>query len=153
LLSEIMLQQTTVNVVIPYYEKFLKAFPKIEDLALVDEEKLFSLWSGLGYCSRAKNLLKTAQIFVSHRAFSEKYEELLALPGIGPYTAAAVSSIAFNHRVAAIDGNVIRVITRLFDIAHPIDQLGAKQEIQVRANELIQEMVPSQHNQAMMELG
>jgi len=152
-ISEIMLQQTTVNVVIPYYEAFLKGFPTVEILAKAREEKVLSLWSGLGYYSRARNLQKAAKEIVKLKKFPQTYAQLLELPGIGPYTAAAIASFAFNESVACVDGNVIRVITRLFDIDEDIATKSAKEKIAAHAQSLIEGQDPHDHNQAMMELG
>ncbi len=114
-LSEIMLQQTRVAAVMPYFERFLETLPSISALAEADEETLMKLWQGLGYYNRARNLQKTARIVMEkhHGMLPEKFEDLLALPGIGRYTAAAISSIAYGHCHPAVDGNVLRVITRL----------------------------------------
>lgn len=113
--SEIMLQQTRVETVIPYYERFLKEFPTIQSLAYAPEEKLLKLWEGLGYYSRARNMQRAAVLICEayNGVFPEKYEEIRSLPGIGAYTAGAISSIAFNQPTPAVDGNVLRVITRL----------------------------------------
>jgi A/G-specific adenine glycosylase len=153
LLSEIMLQQTTVRVVIPYYQKFLKAFPTVVALARAPEEKVMALWSGLGYYSRARNLIKAAKEISKLKTFPDTFDELLKLPGIGPYTAAAVASIAFGQEVAAVDGNVIRVVTRLFDIDADVGSSAGKEKIAALATRLIKDQPPSEHNQAMMELG
>ena len=152
-ISEIMLQQTTVAVVIPYYEKFLKEFPTVRDLAAADEDRVLSLWSGLGYYSRARNLHAAAKEIAAMGAFPSTYEDLLKLPGVGPYTAAAVASIAFDEEVAAIDGNVVRVISRLFDIDTDVGAKTTQKKISKFAHALIAGQVPSLHNQAMMELG
>jgi len=151
--SEIMLQQTTVSVVKPYFERFIKAFPTVETLASAPEEKVLSLWSGLGYYSRARNLQKAAKEIVQLKKFPAKYSELIKLSGIGPYTAGAIASIAFDEEVAAIDGNVIRVISRLYNIDQDVDAKETKILIARYANELVKGSVPSTHNQAMMELG
>ncbi|MDZ4677768.1 MAG: A/G-specific adenine glycosylase [Oligoflexia bacterium] len=152
-ISEIMLQQTTVRVVIPYFEKFIKSFPTVKALANATEEKVLSHWSGLGYYSRAKNLHKAAKKISAQKYFPRTYIELLELSGIGPYTAAAIASIAFNEEVPTIDGNVIRVITRLFDISHDVNSRSGKEAIAHNAAVLIKNQNPSEHNQAMMELG
>ncbi len=113
--SEIMLQQTRVETVIPYYRRFLEEFPTVESLAGAPEERLLKLWEGLGYYSRARNLQKAARAVVEHHGgrFPEHYGQLLALPGIGEYTAGAIASIAFGQPVPAVDGNVLRVVCRL----------------------------------------
>ncbi len=113
--SEIMLQQTRVAAVLGYYARFLEAFPSVEALASAPEDRLMKLWEGLGYYSRAKNLQKAARIVAEMGAFPDTYEGLLALPGIGDYTASAIASAAFGRREAAVDGNVLRVVTRLTD--------------------------------------
>ena len=143
--SEIMLQQTRVAAVIPYYERFLKRFPRVEDLAAASETELLSLWSGLGYYSRARNMQKAARQIVEAGGFPGDYASIRALAGIGDYTAAAVASIAFGLAHAAIDGNVRRVVMRLKGDA-TID-LGAA------ATELLDKRDPGRWNQAMMELG
>lgn len=121
-LSEIMLQQTTVATVIPYFEKFLKHFPTIEDLAKADEQEVLSLWAGLGYYSRARNLTKCAKVVFEQydSNFPKNEVGLLDLPGIGPYTAAAITSIAFNKPASVVDGNVERVLSRVFRIEEPL---------------------------------
>jgi A/G-specific adenine glycosylase len=153
LVSEIMLQQTTVKVVVPYFEKFLKSFPTAQALAKASEEKVLSQWSGLGYYSRARNLQKAAKTICELLKFPQTYSELLSLKGVGPYTAAAVASIAFDESVAAVDGNVSRVISRLHDIDLEITSRPGKLEINKRAQEFITGQPASEHNQAMMELG
>lgn len=140
-----MLQQTRVAAVIPYYERFLTRFPAIADLAAAPERELLAHWSGLGYYSRARNLQKAAQQMVGQGRFPDTLEELLALAGIGSYTAAAVSSIAFGRPHAAIDGNVRRVIMRLAN--------DAEADIETLANQLLDRQDPGRWNQAVMELG
>ena len=129
--SEIMLQQTRVAAVLGYYQRFLAAFPTVEDLANADEEKLLKLWEGLGYYSRARNLHRCARIVVGELGgrFPETYEGLLRLPGIGDYTAAAVASAAFGQRCPAVDGNVYRVLTRLTDCPDPIGDAAGKRRV------------------------
>lgn len=152
-LSEVMLQQTVVKVVIPYFEKFISEFPTVENLAAATEEKVLSLWSGLGYYSRARNLHQCAKQIAEQGRFPNNYNDLLLLKGVGPYTAAAIASIAYNQPVPVVDGNVIRVITRLFDINTDIQKKETQNKIQLIANKLIENNIPSIHNQAMMELG
>ena len=115
-LSEIMLQQTRVEAVIPYYEKFLILFPTVADLASAEEDVLFKAWEGLGYYSRARNLKKAAERVVSHYGgvFPDTFDELLTLPGVGKYTAGAIASISFGRKKSAVDGNAIRIYSRLF---------------------------------------
>ena len=151
-LSEVMLQQTTVIAVIPYYEKFLKAFPRVEDLAKAPLEKVLEQWSGLGYYSRARNLHKSAQALAG-TGFPETAAELLQLPGFGPYTSRAVASIAFGEAVGVLDGNVIRVLTRVqgWDIAW---WTTASKILLQNASDLLAGKGPSSEiNQGLMELG
>ncbi len=153
--SEIMLQQTRVDTVIPYYERFLAELPTVERLADVPEERLLKLWEGLGYYSRARNLQKAAQtVMATHGGvFPAKYEDILSLPGIGEYTAGAVASIAFNRPTPAVDGNVLRVVSRLTgsrsDIADP--------KTKAAVTESLRKIYPREHcgdfTQSLMELG
>lgn len=154
-LSEVILQQTRVNQGLPYYYKFIEKYPTIRDLAGAPEDEILSLWQGLGYYSRARNLLKTAQIiFKEHESnFPNTYLGLLKLKGIGPYTAAAIASFAYGEKVAVVDGNVYRVLARYFGIADPIDQEKSKKQFLDLANALISSENPALHNQAIMELG
>ncbi len=153
--SEIMLQQTRVAAVLGYYARFLESFPSVEDLAKAPEERLMKLWEGLGYYSRARNLQKAAGIVAERGGFPDTYEELLVLPGIGDYTASAIASAAFGRREAAIDGNVLRVVTRLTDCHDDI--LDPKTKKNIRAQ--VQAVMPADpadirvFNQATMELG
>ncbi len=153
--SEIMLQQTRVEAVIPYYERFMERFPTIASLAACEDEELFKLWEGLGYYSRARNLKKAAQVICGQHQgqFPAEYEEILALPGIGAYTAGAISSIAFEKANAAVDGNVLRVITRLMQDSHDI--ADAKFRSQVTAD--LEKIYPAEgrgdFTQSLMELG
>jgi len=148
--SEIMLQQTRVAAVIPYFERFMERFPTAAALAAAPEEELLAMWSGLGYYSRARNLQKAAQSFVE---FPDDYESMLALPGVGPYTAAAVASIAFDLPHAVLDGNVMRVIARLTCDAGDIQSGKTKERMQDVATALLDVKQPGLFNQAMMELG
>ena len=141
-LSEVMLQQTRVAAVIPYYQRFLERFPTIDSLAGAEEQDLLKAWSGLGYYSRARNLQKAA--IEMNRTFPSTYDEIRALSGVGDYTAAAVASIAFGLPHAAVDGNVIRVITRLGN---------ANIDIRAEADRFLDRKRPGDFNQAMMELG
>ncbi|HPI39483.1 MAG TPA: A/G-specific adenine glycosylase [Pseudobdellovibrionaceae bacterium] len=151
-ISEVMLQQTTVTAVVPYYERFLNRFPNVSALAAADEKEVLKYWSGLGYYSRARNLHKAAQILAT-APFPKTYQELLKLPGFGPYTARAVSSLAFNEAVGVLDGNVIRVLSRLY--ALPINwwTSSGREELQKLSDELAQTTDSSIINQALMELG
>ncbi|HQW83316.1 MAG TPA: A/G-specific adenine glycosylase [Ferruginibacter sp.] len=154
-LSEIILQQTRVEQGWDYYNRFLKVFPTIEKLALAPEQKIFKLWEGLGYYTRCKNLIATAK-FITHNnggIFPGSYDEILALKGIGPYTAAAIASFAFNLPYAVLDGNVFRVLARFFAIRLPIDNNAAKKYFATLANELLDKKNPGVYNQAIMDFG
>jgi len=140
-----MLQQTRVAAVIPYYQRFLKRFPHVEDLAQASEIELLSLWAGLGYYSRARNMQKAASQIVDGGGFPRDYESIRALAGVGDYTAAAVASIAFGLPHAAIDGNVRRVVIRLAG--------DAGVDVGATATQLMSPRDPGRWNQAMMELG
>jgi len=154
-LSEIILQQTRVEQGLEYYNKFILKFPTIHSLAKAKEDTVFKLWEGLGYYSRCRNLLKTAQIIAKERGgvFPDTYEGILELPGIGPYTAAAIASFAFNRKHAVLDGNVFRVLSRFFAIDLPIDSGQGKKIFQDKANQLIDEGGPGAYNQAIMDFG
>src|SRR6201988_312658 len=154
-LSEIMLQQTRVTAVIPYYEKLLARFPDIQSLAEAPEEEVLRLWSGLGYYSRARNLQKAAQQIVARHdsKFPDRLEEVLALPGIGNYTAAAILSIAYGKKLAVLDGNVARVLARLGAIRGDLRSGKRWQQLQKTADSLLARRAPGDWNQAMMELG
>ena len=153
-LSEIMLQQTRVEAVKGYYTRFLATLPTVTALAEVDDAQLMKLWEGLGYYSRARNLKKAAQVIVEQYdgKFPREYQQILALPGIGEYTAGAVSSIAFEERKAAVDGNVLRVVSRLLSDDTPIDQPAFKKRIQQNL-EAIYPAEAGDFTQALMELG
>jgi A/G-specific adenine glycosylase len=154
-LSEIILQQTRVNQGLPYYERILSQFPTVQDLAQAEDSVFFKAWEGLGYYSRARNVLHTAR-WVSkenHGEFPSTYEGLLKLKGIGPYTAAAIAGFAFSHPRAAIDGNGLRVFSRIFDIAEPIEEARVKAAIQSKADMLIYPEDPGAFNQAVMDFG
>ena len=153
-LSEIMLQQTRVEAVKGYYARFLEALPTIESLAAAPQEQLDKLWEGLGYYSRVRNLKKAAQVIVNDGAgvFPCTYEEVRALPGIGDYTAGAVCSIAFGHKRAAVDGNVMRVISRLTGDDTPVDLPAYKKQVRL-ALEAVYPEAASEFTQALMELG
>ena len=153
-LSEIMLQQTRVEAVKGYYTRFLDALPTIEALANADDELLHKLWEGLGYYSRVRNLKKAAQVVMERHGgvFPRAYEEILALPGIGAYTAGAICSIAFGQKKAAVDGNVLRVVSRLTENDTPIDTPAYKKEVQL-ALEAVYPSNAGAFTQALMELG
>jgi A/G-specific adenine glycosylase len=152
-LSEIMLQQTTVAAVRPYFERFTAKWPTVEALAAADDGELMAAWAGLGYYARARNLLACARTIATDHGgtFPETEAELLKLPGVGRYTAAAISAIAFGRRAVVIDGNVERVVSRLFAVERP--RPGAKQELYARTDELTPEQRPGDFAQAMMDLG
>lgn len=154
-LSEIILQQTRVEQGLKYYENFITAFPNIEKLAQAPENKVFKLWEGLGYYSRCRNLIATAK-FIAHEkkgVFPSTYEDILQLKGVGPYTAAAIASFAFNLPHAVIDGNVFRVLARVFGIKTPIDSTEGKKKFTKLANELMSKKNPGSYNQAIMDFG
>ena len=154
-LSEIMLQQTRVAAVIPYYERFLQRFPDVQSLAAAPQEEVLRLWSGLGYYSRARNLQKAAQqIVAQHRGkFPTNIEGVLALPGIGDYTAAAILSIAFGEKHAVLDGNVARVLARLGAVRGDLRAPKQWKDLQQTSSAYLDPKSPSDWNQAMMELG
>ena len=154
-LSEIILQQTRVEQGLPYYLKFTKNYPKITDLARANEDEILLLWQGLGYYSRGRNMLKTAQFIVDYHAgkFPQTYNELLQLKGIGSYTAAAIASFAFKEVSPVIDGNVYRVLTRYFGIDTAIDSIQGKKEILELARLTIDKNNPDVYNQAIVEFG
>lgn len=152
-LSEVMLQQTTVRAVIPYFEKFIARWPTVKDLARADREEVLSAWAGLGYYSRARNLHACAQQVADRPGglFPQDETELRALPGIGPYTAAAIAAIAFDQPTTPVDGNIERVVSRLFAVTHALP--GAKSEIKHLAATLTPDDRPGDFAQAMMDLG
>lgn len=151
-LSEVILQQTRVNQGLPYFHTFLEAFPTVQDLAKAKEDEVLKRWEGLGYYSRARNLHKGAK-HIAENGFPSNYEEWINVPGVGPYTASAVSSFVHDEERAVVDGNVNRVIARLIDLDAPVNIAEGKQEIERVATELIKDNPPAQHNQAIMELG
>jgi len=144
-ISEVMLQQTRVAAVIPYYERFLQRFPTAASLAIAPESDLLTMWAGLGYYSRARNLQKAAQQIAASGTFPKEYESILALSGVGAYTAAAIASISFGLPHAVVDGNVKRVLARWTNNAHV--------ESQPAADRLLDPVDPARWNQAVMELG
>ncbi|MBR5545411.1 MAG: A/G-specific adenine glycosylase [Clostridia bacterium] len=154
-LSEIMLQQTRVETVKGYYARFLDWFPTVADLANAPQEQVLKAWEGLGYYSRARNLQKAAQTIMNKHGgvFPSNYERILALPGIGPYTAGAIGSIAFGLREPAVDGNVYRVASRFFGIREDIGIPRVQKEIQKLVKDSIPADRPGDYNQALMELG
>lgn len=151
-LSEIMLQQTTVATVGPYFMKFIQRWPKVEDLATADIDEVLAMWAGLGYYARARNLHKCAKAVVARGGFPRDVDALMELPGIGPYTAAAISSIAFDLPAVAVDGNVERVVSRFFSITEPLP--ASKQDMRDAAATLAQNVPRAgDFTQAFMELG
>src|SRR5882762_2095370 len=154
-LSEIMLQQTRVAAVIPYYARFLARFPDVQALAAAPQEEVLRLWSGLGYYSRARNLQYAAQEIVAKHGgvFPRDQKDALALPGIGNYTAAAILSIAYGAKHAVLDGNVARVLARIFAVQGDLRDAKRWQHLQQSADALLDTKSPSDWNQAMMELG
>ncbi|PHR11463.1 MAG: A/G-specific adenine glycosylase [Aequorivita sp.] len=154
-LSEIMLQQTRVLQGLPYYLKFIEAYPKVEDLATATEEEVLKNWQGLGYYSRARNLHATAK-WISEEfngVFPNNYQDLLKLKGVGDYTASAIASISFNQPEAVVDGNVYRVLSRVFGISTPINIGPGQKEFKKLAQQLIDTTQPGIYNQAIMEFG
>jgi len=153
--SEIIMQQTRIDQGLPYYLKFIQKFSSVQLLAKAKEDEVLSLWQGLGYYTRARNMHKCAQIIVNDydSVFPKTYNELLKLPGIGKYTAAAIASICYAEPVAVVDGNVQRLVARYLGIKTPVNEkLGAK-EIEIFVNDEIKTANPSVFNQAMMEMG
>ncbi len=154
-ISEIMLQQTQVDTVIPYYRRFLKRFPDVQTLAASPLEEVLKLWENLGYYSRARHLHAAAAAIVAQHGgrFPDDPKAALKLPGIGAYTAGAILSIAYGKRLSAIDGNVKRVIARLYAIEAPVSEKGAAQRIASHLDILIPARTPGDFNQALMDLG
>jgi A/G-specific adenine glycosylase len=152
-LSEMMLQQTTVKAVAPYYRAFLARWPRVGDLAQAPLEDVLAAWAGLGYYARARNMHKTAKIVTDDLGgrFPDTEQDLIKLPGIGPYTAAAIAAIAFDRPATVVDGNVERVIARLFAVREPLP--GAKPELRALAGTLTPQQRPGDFAQAMMDLG
>ena len=154
-ISEIMLQQTRVDQAHDYFTRFITLFPDVQTLASADEDTVLKLWQGLGYYSRARNMHYTAKFIVQNLngKFPGNFTDLKQLKGIGEYTAAAIASIAFNEKVAAIDGNVYRVLARIFNEHSTIDTAQGKKRFKELANSLIANHPPGDFNQAMMEFG
>ncbi len=152
-LSEVMLQQTTVATVGDYFHRFTKRWPTVQDLAAADDGDVMGEWAGLGYYARARNLLKCARVVTDRYDghFPDNYDQLLGLPGIGPYTAAAIASIAFDRAETVLDGNVERVMARLFDVHTPLP--GAKPQLKSLASSLTPDTRPGDYAQAVMDLG
>lgn len=154
-LSEIILQQTRVAQGRPYYEKFAEKYPKVEDLANAPEDEVMRMWEGLGYYSRARNMHTTAKYiaFELKGKFPDTHKEILKLKGVGPYTAAAIASFAFELPHPVVDGNVYRVLARRFGVETPIDTTTGKKEFAMLAEELLDREKPSVYNQAIMDFG
>ena len=152
-LSEIILQQTRVEQGLPYWEAFLATFPTVHDLAAAPQERVLQTWAGLGYYSRARNLHTAAQALAALPEWPKDVASWLALPGVGPYTAAAVTSICFDARVPALDGNAFRVYSRLFAYAEPVDKPAAQRFFQAEVIDLLDPIRPGDSNQAIMDIG
>ena len=154
-LSEIILQQTRVEQGWDYYLRFINTFPAIRDLATAPEAKIFKLWEGLGYYSRCRNLIATAKLINEkyNGIFPSTYEAIISLKGIGPYTAAAIASFAFNLPCAVVDGNVLRVISRIYGIEEPVDAPQGKKQLNELAGTLLDKRSPGIYNQAIMDFG
>ncbi len=155
LVAEVILQRTRVKAGVPYYERFLEAFPSVGDLASAPEADVLRVWEGLGFYRRARNLHRAAQAIVSEFGgeLPRDFEALRSLPGVGAYTAGAVASIAFGLRVPAVDGNATRVLSRLYRIEDDPTRPAARRRISALAAELVPAVAPGEWNQAMMELG
>ncbi len=151
-ISEVMLQQTTVVAVIPYYQKFLQKFPTVKKLAQAPLPEVLEAWAGLGYYSRARNLHKAAQVLAKN-GFPQKAEKLIELPGFGPYTSRAVSSLAFSEAVGVLDGNVIRVLSRVFGQKSEWWSSKGREHLQNLSDQLAQQGPSEDINQGLMELG
>jgi A/G-specific adenine glycosylase len=154
-IAEVMLQQTQITTVIPYYERWLARFPTVATLAAASLDEVLKMWEGLGYYSRARNLHAAAQQIVAEHVgrLPESAEGLRQLPGIGPYTAGAVASIAFGERAPVLDGNVIRVLSRLVDLEADVTETATEKELWRLAASLVPDGRPGDYNQALMELG
>ena len=154
-LSEIILQQTRVEQGWNYYNRFIETFPNIKKLAKAPQETVFKLWEGLGYYTRCKNLIATAKFIATERQgkFPHTYEDILKLKGVGPYTAAAIGSFAFNLPYAVVDGNVFRVLARFFGMDTPIDSNTGKKMFTALAEDLLDKKKPGIYNQAIMDFG
>ncbi|MFT5239426.1 MAG: A/G-specific adenine glycosylase [Candidatus Promineifilaceae bacterium] len=154
-ISEMMLQQTQVETVIPYFDRFIARFPDVATLAEADQDAVLKLWEGLGYYSRARSLHRAAQAIVEQHngLVPDRYETLLSLPGIGPYTAAAIASIAFDQATPSVDGNVLRVVSRFRGMRVDIKAAGVADDIRSYLSKRIPRSSPGDFNQALMELG
>lgn len=154
-LSEVILQQTRVEQGWNYYNRFIEAFPTISSLAMAEDNKVFKLWEGLGYYSRCRNLLATARLIMSEHngVFPANYNEIIKLKGIGPYTAAAISSFAFGEKQAVLDGNVQRVLARYFAVSVSVSTASGKKYYRELAQSLLHPDEPGKYNQAIMDFG
>ena len=154
-LSEVILQQTRVAQGMGYYNNFIKKYPTIRHLAKAKDQEVFKLWEGLGYYNRCKNLLFTARQIVNNQKgnFPDQYEDILALKGVGPYTAAAIASFAYNLPYAVVDGNVFRVLSRFFGIDQPIDSAEGKKRFTELAGKVLAKKEAASYNQAIMDFG
>ena len=154
-LSEVILQQTRVEQGLKYYKSFIECFPDVHKLAAATDQKVYKLWEGLGYYARCRNLIETAR-YISRNLkgkFPENYQEIKKLKGVGPYTAAAIASFAFNEPRAVVDGNVFRVLSRIYGIDKAIDTTEGKKFFNQLANELLDKQKPGLYNQAIMDFG
>ena len=153
--SEIMLQQTRVEAVKPYFRRFIQELPDVASLAAAPEDRIVKLWEGLGYYSRVRNMQKAAiQVMEEYNGkIPEDFETLLSLKGIGRYTAGAISSIAYGHKVPAVDGNVLRVYSRLTESREDIMKQSVRKSVENQLKEIMPEDRPGDFNQAMMEIG
>ncbi len=153
--SEVMLQQTQVATVIPYFERFIHQFPTLNDLASADQQHVLKAWEGLGYYSRARNFHRGAQYVMTHYGgkIPETYSELQKLPSLGPYCAAAIASIAFNQPVPVVDGNVLRVFARFWGIEEDISLTSLRKKLFDQLHPFVKQTLPADFNQGIMELG
>ena len=155
LISEFMLQQTTVAAVLPYFDRWMRALPDVAALAAAPEEKILKLWEGLGYYSRARNLHRAAKAIVQnfHGKIPSDLEQLRTLPGVGPYTAAAIAAFAFDKPVPVLDANILRVVARLFDFQSDITTAAGREFLEMTATSLLAKSGGRNHTSALMDLG
>jgi A/G-specific adenine glycosylase len=153
-ISEVILQQTRVEQGLPFYRRFVERFPDVNSLAAAEENQVLAVWKGLGYYSRARKLHHAAKLIVEQgQGFPNSFNSLINFPGIGPYTAGAIASIAYNEPVPALDGNAFRIMSRVFNVSNPISSSKAQKLIQSLAKEWISKSRPGDFNQALMDLG
>ncbi len=153
-ISEIMAQQTQIDTMLPYYARWMAKWPNLESLALASDEELLKAWEGLGYYTRVRNIAKAARVLHNqHLPFPDKAESISSLPGIGPYTAAAIASICFEEKAVAIDGNVYRVVSRYLGLSDPLGSSALKTHVHDAMTQWMASATPSIFTQAMMELG